>query len=332
MARHTFTREQIDRYFDRICLAPSQRIYNVVELADSDKVTFLNLLQKHQLCKMPWENLSMHYSWHRVINVRPAYLFKKMVYSAGVGGYCMEANYLFHLILHSLGFDVFMAGSRIFRTNTNSYGGWTHVVNLVTIAGVKYLLDGGMGPNGPNYPMPLHDGKVVTQIAPAQMRLDYEGIAQNLDKSQKVWVYKHRYDETAEMVPVYCFPDFEFLPADIESMNFEPMLNPKAVFARKVMAVRFTTDRETDDSSDGPGSPSQEALEGEIDGSLSLNHDVLKWRRHGKKFLELTLDTEAARLRALKRYFGITLQDEDVEAIHGTRAQVGPDTELSGPP
>lgn len=186
------------------------------------------------------------------------------------------------------------------------------------------------------------------------MRLDYEGIGQNLDKSQKLWIYKHRFNPDREMVPVYCFPDFEFLPTDIEvgyppkdpkgvemneetdaniyifretqSMNFEPMLDPRTIFAHKVMCVRFTTDREktNEDDDQGPGSPGAEALEGgEIDGSLTLNHDVLKWRRHGKVVVKLTFKDEAERVDALKRYFGVTLREEDRESICGTIAQVG---------
>lgn len=155
----------MDEYFTRVAMPQCKRVYNVSTLTDDAKFAFLDLLQKHQLCKVPWENISMHYSWHRSITVRPAYLFKKIVHNEGVGGYCMEANYLFHLILYNLGFDVYMAGARIFHPETNTYGGWTHVVNLVSIGSSKYLLDGGMGPNGPNRPVPLNDGEVVTQVS-----------------------------------------------------------------------------------------------------------------------------------------------------------------------
>ncbi|KUJ11790.1 cysteine proteinase [Mollisia scopiformis] len=284
MARHTFTREQMDMYFDRICMPQSKRVYDV-------------------------------------INVRPSYLFKKIVHHEGVGGYCIEVNYLFHLILYNLGFSVYMAGSRIFHPDTKTYGGWTHVVNIVTIGTSKCLLDGGMGPNGPHCAMPLQDGEVIAQISPAQMRLDYESIGQHLDKSQKMWVFRHRYDQDLEMVPVYCFTDQEFTPEDVESMNFEPMLNPQTIFAHKILCVRFTTDRETNEGN-GPGSASEESLEGEIHGSLSLNHDILKWRRHGKKETEITLKSEESRLEILKKYFGITFLADDTEPIHGTAAHI----------
>jgi arylamine N-acetyltransferase len=83
----------------------------------------------------------------------------------------MEVNYLFHLILYNLGFLVYMAGSRIFHADSKTYGGWTHVVNIVTIGSSKYLLDGGMGPNGPTYPMVLRDGEVVSQVSMIKVQL-----------------------------------------------------------------------------------------------------------------------------------------------------------------
>lgn len=196
------------------------------------------------------------------------------------------------------------------------------MINLVTIAGTKYLLDGGFGANGPSRPVPLHHGVELTQIAPAQMRLMHEPISQNLDRSQKIWKYEFRYDEHSEWVPMYCFVELEFLPEDIVGMNMEPWLNPHTMFTHKVVAVRFTTDREVD-KGDGPGSPSEQALEGEVDGSLTVNHDVLKWRKRGKKVVEVPFKTEQDRLGALKRYFGITFEEEDIAGIRGTAAAIG---------
>ena len=320
--RHTYTRDELEQYFDRICMPKEKRVFDVANLPDHQRLAFLHLLQKHHLVKVPWENLTQHYSWHRVINVKPKHLFRKIVNQPGRGGYCMEANYFFHLVLFSLGFDVYMAGSRIYHPDTVRYGGWSHCVNIVTIAGVKYLLDGGFGGNGPSRPVPLQHGEVLTQILPNQMRVMHEPITQNLDRSQEVWIFEHRYHENAEWVPMYCFTDMEFIPEDIEYMNFEPWLNPQTFFTHKVVAVRFTTNKEQI-GEHGPGSPSEEALEGEIDGSLTINHYTLKWRRHGEKKLEIVFKTEADRLQALEKYFGITFNGEDREAIYGTAAQIG---------
>ncbi|KAK5134172.1 hypothetical protein LTR08_006832 [Meristemomyces frigidus] len=323
-ARPTYTHAQLEQYFDRVSLPPAKRIYTVSQLPDAAKLTFLHLLQHHQLVKVPWENLTQHYSWHRVVNTKPQHLFTKIVHSpgGGRGGYCMEANHFFHTVLLSLGYDVYMAGSRI-HYGDGVYGGWSHVVNLVTIAGVKYFLDGGFGPQGPTRPVPLRAGEVGEQIAPAQMRLVWEAIPPMLDQGQRIWVYQYRVDAQSEWRAMYCFPEVEFTPTDIEGMNFSPWLNRQSFFTHKVVAVRFTTEKEVVGDGAGPGAASEEALEGEIDGSISVNQDVLKWRRRGEKVVELKFTNEEERVEALERYFGITLADEDREAIKGTASAIG---------
>ncbi|KAK0277916.1 hypothetical protein LTR35_009753 [Friedmanniomyces endolithicus] len=317
--RHRYTSDQLNQYFDRISLPTRHRTLNISNLSSPDKLTYLNLLQKHQLAKVPWVNLTQHYSWHRTINVHPAHLFTKIVLFPGRGGYCMEANHFFHTVLLSLGFDVYMAGARIHR-GEGMYGGWTHVVNLVTIDGTKYLLDGGFGPQGPSRPLAVREGEVGIQVAPAEMRVVSEAIPQMLDRTQRVWVYQHRYEEGKEWVPMYCFTELEFIETDIVAMNFAPWLNPQTFFTHKVVAVRFTTDREPDEC---PGSPGEEALEGEIDGSLTLNQSVLKWRRRGRKVVEVQFLNDEERQNALEQYFGIVLAEEDRQAIKGTAAEVG---------
>ncbi|KAK1060799.1 hypothetical protein LTR74_011608 [Friedmanniomyces endolithicus] len=317
--RHRYTSDQLNQYFDRISLPTRHRTLNISNLSSPDKITYLNLLQKHQLAKVPWENLTQHYSWHRTINVHPAHLFTKIVLSPGRGGYCMEANHFFHTVLLSLGFDVYMVGARIHR-GEGMYGGWTHVVNLVTIDGTKYLLDGGFGSQGPSRPLAVREGEVGIQVAPAEMRVVSEAIPQMLDRTQRVWVYQHRYEEGKEWVPMYCFTELEFIETDIVAMNFAPWLNPQTFFTHKVVAVRFTTDREPDEC---PGSPGEEALEGEIDGSLTLNQSVLKWRRRGRKVVEVQFLNDEERQNALEQYFGIVLAEEDRQAIKGTAAEVG---------
>ena len=157
--RHSYSRDELDGYFDRICMPKSRRVYDVRSLSDNEQLDFLKLLQKHHLVKVPWENLTQHYSWHRVVNVMPKHLYRKIVNDPGRGGYCMEVNYFYHLILFSLQFDVYMVGSRIYRSNIGRYGGWTHVVNLVTIAGKRYLLDGGFGGQGPSGPVLVEHGQ-----------------------------------------------------------------------------------------------------------------------------------------------------------------------------
>lgn len=318
--RHSFSEEDLALYFDRICVPESRRIYDVRSLGDEEKFAFLRLLQKHQLVKCPWENLTQHYSWHRVVTLRPSLLFDKIIRHPGRGGYCMEVNYFYHLMLYNLGFDVHLAGARIYKGDR--FGGWTHVVNIVTIDGQRYLLDGGFGGQGPPRPVKLEHGVVMPQIAPAQLRLMHQNIPQNLNSHQKVWIYQYRYNESGEWAPMYCFTDLEFTTEDIESMNFAPSMSRHTFFTHKVVASRFTTEKEVDEG-ELPDSPDEATLEGEIDGSMTINHDNLKWRRRGEKVVHFEFKTEDDRVRALKKYFGITLADEDREAIISTMAMIG---------
>ncbi|EME84563.1 uncharacterized protein MYCFIDRAFT_195573 [Pseudocercospora fijiensis CIRAD86] len=256
--RHVYSKKELEVYFDRICLPEPERIYDVTGMSNDDKIDFLQLLQKHHVVKVP---------------------------------YCMEVDFFFHLILLSLGFDVYMCGSRIYKSAKGGFGGWTHVVNLVTIAGTKWLCDA----------MDLHDPCLffTEKSRPKSSR-------RNIDSST------NQSDRTST----------EHKRIVIESMNFEPCLDRQTFFTHKVAAVRFTTANEKNGTR-GPGSPLEAHMTGEIDGAITLNHDVLKWRRNGKKVVEFPLKSETDRLEALCMYFGITFSDEDIEAIKGTAAMIG---------
>lgn len=320
MARVKLTRQQLDEYFDRLCVPPSARNYDISLASDASKLDFLQLVQRHQLAKVPWENLTLHYSWHGLINVSVPHLFTKITQNTGRGGYCMEANYLFHVVLYSLGFDTHMLGARICRGH--GYGGWTHNVNVVTIGTQRYLLDGGYGPRGPSWAMPLEHETVSEQIYPAQAKLVYDRIPENLDSSQRLWIYHYRKNPQDQWTPQYCFAELEFIPADIEAMNFEPSLNRRTFFTHKIVAARFTTD-EDDDMGTFPKTPGQEVVGEEVNGSVTLDHDVLRWRKRGGEKVEIRLRSERERVRALEQYFGIVLSADEQQAIMGTAAQIG---------
>ncbi|KAF2108875.1 hypothetical protein BDV96DRAFT_616143 [Lophiotrema nucula] len=323
MTREKLTRQQLEEYFDRLCVPQSVRKYDVSLASDASKMAFLQLLQKHQLAKIPWENLTQHYSWHGLICVSVPHLFTKITQNTGRGGYCMEANYLFHVVLYSLGFDTNMLGARIYRGS--GYGGWTHNVNVVRFGTQRYLLDGGYGPRGPVRPIPLEHETESGQILPAQSKLVYGRISDNLDSSQRLWIYHYRKTPQAQWTPQYCFSDLEFIPADIEAMNFEPSLNRRTFFTHKVVVSRFTTDGEND-TGISPRSPGRDAVGEEVNGSLTIDHDVLRWRKRGGEKVEIRLRSEQERVLALEQYFGIVLSAGEQREIMGTAAQIGSGT------
>lgn len=320
--RPRFDRAQLERYFDRIALPQAQRLFSVSDVSDEQKLRYLGTLQRHHLVKVPFENLSLHYSWHRTVDVSPLVLFNKIVGQPGKGGYCMEVNSLLHVMLFSLGYDVFMAGARVYLPGRQRFGGFSHCVNIITIAGVSYMVDVGFGANGPISPLPLQSGYEHAHLAASRMRCVYDSIPQNLNKNSKVWIYQHQVDTGADWIPQYCFVDFEFLPEDIRGMNLTPQKLPSAWFHQRVVVIRFTTAKETDDG-DGPQSADEAAVSsGELDGVLILDHDKLKWRRGGVTATEARLGSDQDRVSNLGRYFGISIAPEDQEAIRGAVGEI----------
>ncbi|KAI0179653.1 cysteine proteinase [Hypoxylon sp. FL1284] len=333
--RPRYSRDQLAQFFDRIALPEPKRLYSVAALGEASALEHLNLLVKHTLVRVPFENLTLHYSWHRTVNVRPQHLFNKMV--AGTqqqpsrksasrrGGYCMENNSLFHTVLLSLGFCVFMAGARVRDQAAGRYGGFSHCVNVVVLGAQRYVVDVGFGASGPARALPLVAGAEHVHLeggAPGLVRLVREPIAQQVDQSQRVWIYQHRAGaaEEQEWTPMYCFVDVEFLLEDIRGLNLSPWKSATSWFTQKVVLTRFTTSRET---AEEPGAAAEEAVaEGVLDGALILFEDRLKWRRGRKTVFETTLRDEAERVEAIRRYFGIELDEEDQQAIRGTVSEI----------
>jgi arylamine N-acetyltransferase len=323
--RQLYSQAQLTSYFDRIVLPASQRVYSVTGLSDADKLSYATLLQKHQLVKVPFENLTQHYSWHKTVDVRPQHLFNKVVLSAqgeGRGGYCMEANTFFHTVLLSLGFQAYQVGARV--CHGGRYGGLSHTATILMLSShEKYLIDVAFGGNCPVRPIPLKPGSEEAHIASAKVRLLHEPIEQFVNQECKIWVYQVKIHEGAEWMPVYCFMDAEFLPEDIRGMNLSPWKAPNSFLTWSILMTRYTTDREVLEEDAGPGLPDEQMVsQGEIDGVVILNHDEVKWRRCGKTVVEFKLHTEKGRLEALRKYFGIVLDEEDESAIRGMASEL----------
>jgi arylamine N-acetyltransferase len=184
--RPSYTREQTSKYFDRLQLPEKDQRYDVAGWSAEDTLSYLALLQKLHLARIPFENLTLHYSAHHSVNVHPEALFTKIIGdNNGRGGYCMENNALFGTLLLSLGFDIYSAGARV--NNGGVFTGWTHMINIVTIDETKYHVDVGFGGNGPVVPMPLERSGVVREhIKPAAARLQWRNIPGNTDPNQRL--------------------------------------------------------------------------------------------------------------------------------------------------
>lgn len=80
----------------------------------SHDIAYLTALHVHTISTIPYENLSLHYSKSRMIDLNPQHLFQKLFSDGrGRGGYCMEVSIMMHHVLRTLGFQSYMAGVRI---------------------------------------------------------------------------------------------------------------------------------------------------------------------------------------------------------------------------
>ena len=80
---------EIEGYFQRIGLPAHYHQRNGREEHDV-ALEFLSVLQKYQLARVPFENLSLHYSQDRRVSLEPQDLYNKVV-NRGRGGFCMES-------------------------------------------------------------------------------------------------------------------------------------------------------------------------------------------------------------------------------------------------
>jgi arylamine N-acetyltransferase len=90
-------------------------------------LSYLTALQTRHQAKVPFENLSLHYSKTRLLSLDPLDLYTKIV-DRGMGGYCMEINTFFATVLRCLGFTLFSTGGRVSDATTGmpgrGYSGW----------------------------------------------------------------------------------------------------------------------------------------------------------------------------------------------------------------
>ena len=304
-ARATYTKDQITKYFARLGLSEQKRKYDVAGLDPNDAFEYLALLQKLQLAAVPFENITLHYSAHHSVSVHPEELFRKIIGDDnGRGGYCMENNRLFGTLLNSLGFNMYSGGCRVW--SGDSWTGWSHMVNFVTIGDTKYHVDVGFGADGPVVPMPLErSGTIQKHIQPASARLQWRNIPGNTDPNQRLWVYEYRRNDDSDWEIKYSYSELEFQPQDYAMMNYFTSTSMKTFFTQMVVADKKIM-----------------GDDGELVGKLSLAAKSLKWNVKGEKTKEIEFKSEEERIDALEEYFGMKFGDAEREGIAGLPSEI----------
>ena len=125
-----YSSSQVGAWLQRISLPSGSTQYIDSPAAVPKTQEFLGILFRCQISTFPYENLSVHYSSHHLVNIDPGVLYQKIMSNSTDqrGGYCMELSIFFHHMLRGLGFQVYMTGVRN-RSRTNGvpqgeYQGW----------------------------------------------------------------------------------------------------------------------------------------------------------------------------------------------------------------
>ncbi|KAF7185540.1 Arylamine N-acetyltransferase / N-hydroxyarylamine O-acetyltransferase [Pseudocercospora fuligena] len=316
--RPTYTPDQISQFYQRINLPSKWRLAPGPEsqfvATGPEGYEYLYALQRYTLSHIPFENLELHYSRTKHIDIHPQILFKKIITSEnGRGGYCMENNNIFATVLRTLGFKFYTTCARVSSAASPNgdvvggrgfFYGFAHLLNLVTLNDRKrYMVDVGFGAGSCTKPLPLEDGTAHLNMRPSQqVRLRYDVLEGSENLESKFWLWEKRNSEEESWVAMTCFPDsVEFLPQDFEMMNLFCSTSPMTFFTQIVLAVRFIL------SEDGE----------EIVGEDLIIGGRYQRRIDGVKMEAKELNSEQERISVLEENLGIRLDEHQQSGILG---------------
>ena len=237
----------------------------------------------------------------------------------------MENNAFFGTMLRTMGYAVTSVGARICTAvdggDGETFGGWSvtslfvcsdasrnvsvvdgrgihrsHMVNIVTIADGKYMVDVGFGSHGATAPLRLEENAIQEQIAPGEMRLLRANIKESTDASQLLWLYQVRETRDAEWETQYCFTETEFLPQDYAMMNFWTSQSRTSIFTQTIMMAKMILE------------------DGKMVGAVTMFNGKVK-RKVGDVVEERCCTTEEDRLDILREWFGVRLTGEEERGI-----------------
>jgi arylamine N-acetyltransferase len=328
-SRPTYTDDQLSIYFAQVF--PSWHSFHSIStfknaLTD-DPIAALSALQLYHLAAIPWGDVALHYSKERKLFLEEDALFEKLVIRK-LGGYCMENNTFFAAILRSLGIQVYVTGGRISNivdkngNDPEGFGGLSvpipikrcfadnlnraHMVILATINNKVYHIDVGFGNFGTLSPIPMEHGASVDCVPGLVARLVFRSIAE-YTTDQKLWVLEIKDNHSSDWFPGYCFSTLEFLPQDFRTINYRMMTDPTSWFTYTVVLSRVAL-KEGKDEAEGTITIFGDTIQKRVSGGPSVVIEVFK--------------SEEQRVKALERWFGVVLDEEEIKAIEGFVSEI----------
>ena len=207
-------------------LSPSLQNYlSDLDLAvpEQPNIEFVKALQSAHVARYSFNSLAVVLG--EEISLDLDAISQKIV-TRGLGGYCFEHNKLTFELLKALGYDVQMTLARVLNNNFEREAGRTHRVTLLTLEGIRYLVDTGFGGNGP--------------IAPLRLDLNTVQTA-GLDRYRLLAKDKGEYDlqviKDNDYFTLYRFDNAIYSDADCELGHFYSHKNPQAVFLKNLMVT-----------------------------------------------------------------------------------------------
>lgn len=304
----TFDKVQLAKYFDHVQLPQKYRGDDVAR-----DLAFLTVLHRHQIAAIPYENLSLHYSQQKTIDLDAQTLYTKFVANErNRGGYCMEGSLFFLNILRSLGFQAYPTVVRIrLREDGVPKGDYVTITHIVIIIDLgtqdgpseKYVCDAAFGGDGPLFPMPLKEGVVTQNLGTQEIRFAYERIPKAT--SHKFWIYQYRNGPDKPWNSFYAFNDTECLEMDFKAINYYTSQFP-TFQQTTVIIVKFIL------------GPDEATGDNKVTGKLLLVNGSIKRNMGGKTEVVEVCKTESERIQAMKKWFGISLTEDEVIGIKDT--------------
>lgn len=313
-----FSQTHVDAFYDYIGLPPSLREHQPLQDPAKD-IHFLTQLHVHMIAAVPYDNLWLHYSPSHRVDITAQGNFDKIVTQArGRGSYCMGNHVLLNHILRFLQFPVYLGPARtrarIDSIPTGEFPGWVHLVNIITLSdGQIWTMDVGFGGDGPTQPMPLIHDQPQVNLGGQEVRLIHDWIPTQLHRTEasKLWIYEYRNGREKPWNSFYAFSTTEAMEADFHVINHFTGTSPDSHHVVTQLLVKFLKREKADASGDY-----------EIYGKRMLVNSVVKENLGGKTQIVEECSTEADRMRALKEWFGMTLTEEEKEAIKGTATEL----------
>lgn len=252
----------LSAYFARIGCAPDPTLDG------------LRQILQHHVLAITFENIDVHLSTRREVNVDPDYIERKIV-GEGRGGYCFEQNTLLYHVLRCLGYDIHRLGARVlYQVPDGVDTGLVHLCLCVTIDGKRWLVDGSFGGMTATIPLEISSIEEVSSPYASIRRLTYDGdLTFHEVKLRDTWT------------KLYSFSMTPFTAQDVRVSNWFTSTCKECICVNVLMLARITREARY----------------------AFLNNTMNIYKHHSGEHESKTVETPEELLELLKEYFNITL-------------------------